>query len=765
MRKWEIVGFIATALIVLIIPISILKKTNKAETLIIAQKSNFVGSTSCIECHQNEYELWSKSHHAHSMNPPTPEHILGNFDNIEYNDGINTHKFYKKGDKYFVNTIGPKGKPEDFEISYTFGYKPLQQYLIQFEKGRYQCLHIAWDSEKNQWFNMSQMVYNEDIKHNNWLHWTNQAQNWNGMCAECHSTNLKKNYIPEADSFNTTFSEITVSCESCHGPGSGHLEWAAQPEGYRNAANNYGLMVQTRSISNEKYVDLCARCHARRGQVSDFDHSFKDIYDYMVPTLLSEEYHPDGQILDEDYVYGSFKQSKMFHNDIKCNDCHDVHSGERFFEGNALCYQCHTADYYGTKNHHFHKVKGEAGRPLNIKGKTIEVGEGALCVNCHMPGQYYMGIDFRNDHSIRNPRPDLSLKIGTPNACNQCHTDKDAKWATKYFKQWYGEKYRPHYGEVFALARERDPRAEKMLQNLLKDTLHPLIVRATALDLLGNYNSDSSYSLLRKHIDSPKPMLRMSAIRSLHPREPKEFANALLPVLYDPHTTISSHAAFRLSALPKEYIPENYNDIYNKAIAAYKKHNEYSADFSTGRMNLGIIHANQGDFQTAKYNYQKALEIDSAFDAAKFNLALVHNQLGENDEAEKIYRWIIKDNPEYIGVYYSLGLLLAEKKKYAEATENLEIAFERSPENTRILYNLALLYQQLGNISNAEEKFKLLLSKEPENHDYLYAMATFYINSGNVNKAIKPIEKLIKRYPNSQSAQQLSSYLKQIKNR
>ena len=45
------------------------------------------------------------------------------------------------------------------------------------------------------------------------------------MCSECHSTGVQKNYDANNDRFHTTWSEISVGCETCHGQGSRHVAW------------------------------------------------------------------------------------------------------------------------------------------------------------------------------------------------------------------------------------------------------------------------------------------------------------------------------------------------------------------------------------------------------------------------------------------------------------------------------------------------------------------------------------------------------------
>lgn len=763
MKNWKNIGLIAAITIVLLIPLAGIKYQMGKMKVPESTEPQFVGGNNCKECHEGEFTLWQDSHHAHAMAHANDSTVLGDFNNATFTENGITHKFYKRDQKFFVFTQDENGEMKEYEVTHTFGYTPLQQYLIPFPKGRFQCLHIAWDTENEEWFNMAAMVYGETPPPGDWLHWTGQGQNWNGMCAECHSTHLQKNYVVETDSFHTTFDEINVSCEACHGPGSKHLEWADLPATRQEQIENYGLVAKTSNISNEEYVNNCARCHTRRMQIGDFDHDFGDLLDIMTPTLLLEDYHPDGQILNEDYVFGSFTQSKMYHTDIKCNDCHNVHSGARHFEGNQLCFQCHVPDYYGTDKHHFHKNPNEDGEVYLIDGKQVNIGEGAQCINCHMPAQYYMGIDFRNDHSIRVPRPDLSKELGTPNACNMCHTDKSVDWSIKYFEEWYGKKHRPHFGSVFAEARKQNPEVIEELVTIVRDELSPVIVRSTAVNHLASYNDSLAIAVLRESLDSPESMIRHEAVRNYSNSNADEYITDIGPLLNDPVKAIRMQAGLLFSYLPNEYVPQELIPYFQKALGEYRAQNEYMGDFPGGRANLGLLYSNLGDHQTAVKHYEKSVEIDDQYTPALVNLAMTYNRVGRNNDAEQVYRTLIKQSPELPGIHYSLGLLLVEQKKYTEATEVLETATVKDPANSRINYNLGLLYSQLQQLPEAEKHLKIAWSKEPNNFDFEYALSHFYVNTGQLNKAEKALQAMLKRYPNDQNVSQIYTYLQSLK--
>lgn len=714
---------------------------HKGDATAVSPKPHFVGGETCIECHKIEYDLWKKSDHDHAMTVANQETVLGDFnDALFVSESGDTSRFYKRDGRFFVFTNGPGGVFKEFEITHTFGWWPLQQYLIPFENGKMQTLHMTWDSRDNKWYDMSKAVYtDEDVTPDNWLYWTNQAQNWNGMCADCHSTHLQKNYNIKTESYQTTWSDINVNCESCHGPGSAHLDWAKLPEMARPMDNNTGLVVNTRDQTTRQYVDLCARCHLRRSALGDFDHFKGHLLDHYIPQLTGQPYYySDGQILEEDYVYGSFLQSKMFMQDVKCNDCHDAHSLKLVKTGNDLCMQCHRPEEYDTYNHHFHKKKDNPElQEGNHRGMYILEGEGALCINCHMDGGYYMGVDYRRDHSFRIPRPDLTLSLGVPNACNSCHTDKTAQWSEDYITEWYGKSRAAHYGTTIAAGEEADPAVLDGLIAIANASvdLYPVMVRATALALLGNYPDEKALNTLKLRLTDEDPIIRHYAVRNLHPATIEGFKSAFVPMLTDPVKAIRAEAALQLSQLPPETFDSTWINVYGEALAEYEKSMEYVADFPTGSYNLANLYSRKGNAGEAEKYYRKAILTDNLFYPAKINLAMVYNASGENEKAEKLFREVIQNHPEQQEVYYSLGLLLAEMNKLSESAKMLEEAGRRMPGRPRIFYNLGLIYQYLNQPEKAERNLLKAAETEPLNRNFIYALVDFYTKTGNKQKA------------------------------
>jgi len=757
-NAWKTAGFIATVVIVLSMPLSLLLNLNSHSEQ--GNEATFTGGNACIECHQKEYRLWKGSDHDSAMAVASDTSVAGDFNNAEFTFNGKTTKFYKRAGKFYVYTEGPGGEMKEFLVSHTFGIRPLQQYLIPFENGKYQCLPIAWNTLKKEWFHMAGMVYKpEDLQPDNWLYWTNQAQNWNSMCAECHSTNLQKNFDPVTKTYNTTWIDINVNCEACHGPGSKHIEWARLPEMGRPQDVNTWLIVKTSKITSRQYVESCAPCHARRSSFGPYDHWHSDFMSYAIPQMPTRPtYHIDGQFLDEDYEYASFTQSKMYMKDVRCGDCHDPHSLKRKFEGNALCTQCHKAEEYDTYNHHLHKSKGEAGNSfVNKRGELVKVGEGTLCRDCHMPGRYYMGIDKRFDHSMRIPRPDLSVTLGTPNACVNCHDDKTDQWALQWVNKWYGERKKAHYGTILADAFNGKAGADSGLLRIINSNLYPEIIRATAIGYLSAYQSAKAQDAVRKSLNDPDPLLRHAAAENYMVADSVILFSDLVPLLNDPIRSVRMQAASRLMTYKKSTFNEIQYKLFEKALAEYRNSLEYVADFPSGRYNLGNYYAKLNEMAKAEENYREAISIDYLFSPAKVNLAILYYQQGKMEPAATIFRDLVANHPDITDGYFYLALLYAEQKKYNEAIALLETATTKTGNNPRIYYNLGLLYQMTNQNERCVTTFVNGLARDPGNFDILYALFAFYMKNGETGKAAVYIEQLKSWYPNDRQVQDLYS--------
>lgn len=684
---------------------------------------DFVGRAACGVCHAEQDRLWRGSHHDLAMQEATEQTVLGNFNDAEFRkDGV-VSRFFRRDGRYMVNTDGADGKLADFEIKYTFGVTPLQQYLVEFPGGRLQALSIAWDSRPleqggQRWFHL---YPGERIGPNDELHWTRLSQNWNHMCAECHSTNLRKNYDSTVHGYRTTWSEIDVSCEACHGPGSRHVAWAeGKGDRERLDGGTRGLafeLDERRGItwtidpasgnaarsaprSTAKEIETCARCHARRGQwFADYRYGEPLLNTHLPALLQAGLYHADGQIDGEVYEYGSLLQSRMFRAGVNCSDCHEPHSLKLRVPGNGVCLQCHGAEKYDTVKHHFH--------PLG--------GGGSQCVDCHMPAKTYMGVDPRRDHSFRIPRPDLSVKLGAPNACANCHDKKPARWAADRLRQWYGHDPKGYqdYAETLHAARNGVADAEFGLMALLREPGQPAIARATAVAELGRRLTPESLPALAEALGDAEPMVRVGALLALDRLPPEARWQAAHDRLRDPVRVVRALAAEALAGVPAGQVPAGEQADWQMAGDEYLASLRLNADEPGTQVNLGNFHAARGETDAAERAYREALALDPDWVPAYANLSDLYRQTGRDAQGERLLLEGLARQPEAAALHHSLGLLKVRERNLPAALASLKKAMELAPEDTRFRYVYAVALDSAGRAREARKVVEAGLRQAP----------------------------------------------------
>jgi Tfp pilus assembly protein PilF len=682
--------------------------------------------------------------------------VLGNFNHAKFSYAGITSTFFKRDGKFFVNTDGPEGKLHDYEIKYTFGITPLQQYLIEFPDGRLQALSIAWDARSKKaggqrWFHL---YPKERISYDDELHWTRPSQNWNFMCADCHSTDVRKNYDPATDKFQTRWAEINVGCEACHGPGSRHLEWTkseipplkkggkggfeseiplnppfTKGEEPHRTHSDKGLSARlderrgvTWSVNPasgnaarseprvaEREIEVCAQCHARRGQIAEGYQAGKPFLDHYRPAFLTPPlYHSDGQQRGEVYNWGSFLQSKMYASGITCSDCHNPHSGKLRAEGNALCATCHLPSKYDTAAHHHHP-SGSAG---------------AACVACHMPTTTYLVVDPRHDHSLRIPRPDLSVKLGTPNPCNGCHTNRDARWAATQVKGWYGHDPQGYqrFATAFATAEAGGLDAQAQLRAIAGDGAQPAIARAPALVQIDGPSSRTLVEGLR----SPNSLVRLGALQSVANLPLNARLSLAAPLLSDPLKAVRIEAANVLAALPAEQLSAEQGAAFERAAREFVETQRYNSERAEARVNLGIFYGNRGDGASAEKELKAAIRLEPFFIPAYVNLADLYRATSRDPEGEQILREGLKLAPRSAILHHALGLALVRMKRSDNALVELERATTLEPGNARLEYVYAVALHSAGKVDAAIARLEKALLSHPNDRSILEALQRFH---------------------------------------
>jgi Flp pilus assembly protein TadD len=701
---------------------------------------HYVGGAQCASCHVQEHAAWQHSDHDLAMASAGEKSVLGNFANARFSYAGITSTFSRRDGKFYVNTDGPDGKLADYEIKYTFGVHPLQQYLIELPGGRKQALSIAWDSRAKsaggqRWFHL---YPGQNIKAGDPLHWTGVGQNWNFQCAECHSTNLRKNYDAKAETFNTTWAEINVSCEACHGPGSNHLAWANRQGDWQLHSSSKGLALALderkgaawtpvaatgnarRSVprTTSREIDTCVRCHGRSSRINDdYVHGKPPLDTHRLAVLDDPFYWNDGQMRGEVYIWGSFAQSKMHAQGVTCSDCHEPHSLKLKAAGNAVCAQCHQPAKYDAVAHTHHQV----GTP------------GAACTACHMPTTTYMQVDPRHDHSMRIPRPDLSVKVGAPNACNDCHTTRNAQWSADTIRRWTGRAPASfqNFAAVLHAGSVGAPGARDALLGVIADAAQPSIVRASALERLGGWLTPGTLAAVTRALNDPEPIVRLAAVEALAGADAATRTRYVPGLLEDPVRTVRIESARAISDIPASRLTERQQRAFDKALAEYVAVQTYNADRPDAHVNLGNLRAQRGDPDLAIAEFRKALALDPTFVAAYANLADLHRARNADRYAEAVLREGLARNPRAAILHHALGLALVRSKQVPESLRELGEAAKLEPDNARFAYVLAVALNGSGQNRTALGVLDAALKKHPYDRDLLSALAHFQLQSGN----------------------------------
>jgi len=713
----------------------------------VEEAATYVGSDVCKPCHATAYASWQVSHHAQSMLEATPDNIRGGFDNVVFEHKDARSVFTRRGQQSSVTTDDGAGQVQTFDVSYTFGVEPLQQYLIGFPDGRYQALNIVADLREgtladSKWYHL---YPHEDFAVNDPLHWSGYLQNWNYMCADCHSTNLQKGFDATTDSYRTTWSEISVGCEACHGPASRHMQWAELPT---EQSSLRGFAAKLDGSPNE--VEICARCHSRRTILAEGFAPGKQFLDHYRPAFLDEGlYHADGQVSDEVFVYGSFLQSRMYRHGVTCSNCHEAHNAGKDISENSTCLQCHqnsppqkfptlTAKAYDTAAHHFHPPDSA----------------GAQCVSCHMPMKVFMGVDQRHDHSFRIPRPDLSVTYGIPNVCNDCHTDQDAQWALEQQRKRYPKAQRDSFAGTLLAGREGQASATTKLARLITDVANtPGIVRATALSLLQFSNrlpkpaTDVVNIVVSAGLRDADPLVRIGALMALSSAPVDQRLRKAAPLLEDPLLAVRLEAISVLAATAMLPLTTHQKEKLDAGLAEYKVFAQQHADRPEALSNLGNLLFSFGDLAGARKAFGDALSIDESWLPALLNLADVNRALGSDDKNEALFSAAIESAPNSADARLAFGLWLTRQGRVATALQELQAAMTLAPKNPRLSYVYAIALNSHGAPVEALQVLAAAQTRTPNDYDTLQALVSINFEIKRYAVALEYALTLQRAYP------------------
>ncbi len=683
----------------------------------------YVGSDQCRQCHSDLYASWNRSDHGKAMRPATDANVLGDFGNVSVTfHGIET-RLFRDGAKFRVETAGAGGKTATWDIAYTFGHYPLQQYLVDTGNGHLQALNVAWDSRAadlggQRWYHLQA---DEEIDPGHPFFWTRHFQNANSRCIECHATDYNKNFDPETRVYASAWSETGVGCEACHGPASRHVE-LAQSDGLGDADSGFdnkpaaGLrwaLAEGSPIAapagerDDSYIDTCGACHSRRSASGDMEHLAPFHDRYRLATIDPGLYFDDGQIDDEVFVLGSFLQSKMAQRGVTCGNCHDPHSGKTVADGNALCARCHLPAVYDSEKHHRH----EPG------------ANGAACVDCHMPERVYMTVDPRRDHSFPIPDPAFSQKSGAPNACNLCHDDKTPAWAAEAMRDWGLDARNNRWASINHGLNLQDSKAFLDYVRNPPAGLAP-IREASLIGKTGVFPSQFAYQRAAALLASPEPLLRRAAVEMLE-SAPLELRWQLLqPLIDDPLQSVRHAVAIALADVLPQLTGKDAQRL-QRLLDARRVALAYHADSPAGQLAIGNFELRTGFPILAEQAFKAALEIEPRFVPALLNLADLYRGIGADREALELLQRALEFAPDSANSNHAYGLYLVRAGKRDEALPYLESAARQSDSSPRHVYVYAVALDSLGQTGKAIETIDAASRRWPNQLDLSFLQVAY----------------------------------------
>jgi len=636
------------------------------------------GPASCVECHAKEVAEWEQSHHAKANRPVSLKKDAAAFTpKREIKESGVTYQLELLEGKFWLKVIDQEGQTNSHELVGVIGETPIRQFLTRFEGNKVQTISASYDVLNDRWIDV---FAGENRQPGEWGHWTGQGMNWNANCAYCHTTEYKKNFDFETDSYASTWIQQGIACAECHTGLEDHLKAA-------RSNNKYTALPK---LNNREIEDNCASCHSRRDQLTADAFKPGDAYHDHFSLSLPDQpglYHPDGQIHDEVFVHASFQMSRMAHAGVTCMDCHNPHSLKSTLpiENNMLCMRCHDSGYMDAPviqpvTHSFHK-----------DGST-----GNQCVSCHMPKTTYMQVDPRADHGFHSPDPLMTKELGIPNACSSCHTDQTIDWVVEHAEKWYGEKLASSRQRMRAraihAAYNYAPEALPDLLDLLKDEEIP-VWRATYTGLLGNYLPDQRAvkALGDAQVDESS-LVRERALRLLTQIDPNH--NATIDALSDPSRSVRISAARALASTNQP--------VSHPAAEEWDAYLQFNSDRPETVSFLAYKAAHHKLLPELRNYIRRLNQLDSANPQVYQQSAVFLSTAGLNTEAKAQLFAGWKLAPKNAMFPYYLGLLAAETGDLPTAIGYLEEAVALEPDFPRAWYNLSLAYQKNNQTEDAQ---------------------------------------------------------------
>jgi tetratricopeptide (TPR) repeat protein len=708
-----------------------------------SRQTPYAGSTSCRECHERFYQLWSTSMHGLAMQPYTPEFAKAKL--TPQKDPLTIHnvKYRADVDKGVVVETGAKGT-KSYRIAHVLGGKNVCYFLTALDKGRLQTLPLAYDVNKQEWFDTAA----SGLRHfpgggtSAAVDWKDSQYTFNTACYGCHVSQLSTNYDPKTGAYHTTWTEPGINCETCHGSSVAHITIAkATPKGQPLTELR---IIRTKTMTKVQRNDLCSSCHAKGSPLTLAYRPEERFYDHFdLATLEDADFYPDGRDLGENYTLTSWSMSPCFKSGkIDCMHCHTSSGRYRFKKEkfNDACVPCHEDKVNAPAAHTHHLAEGE----------------GSKCISCHMPKTAFARMN-RSDHSMAPPAPAATIAYQSPNACNLCHGDKDAAWADALVRQWRTRDYQAPVlarAALVAAARTRDWSKLPEMLTYIRDPRHDEVVATSLIRLVPPSLDETVLLALLVAAKDSSPLVRGAAVQALGLVPTTEGVQALIEATADDYRLVRVRAAAGIAALPRMTVPPAYRAQLARAEQEYLASITARPDQWASHYNLGNYHLGRGEAREAVASFEQALTLEPRAVTALVNASIAHARLGETAKAEESLQKALKLAPDNAAANFNMGLLKAEKKEPKQAESFLKKAFAADPRMAQAAYNLCIITAK-DRIGEAVTWCRTASDLAPQNPGYAYTLAFYQNQKGDRDEAVRTLEALLKRQPGYRDAEML----------
>ncbi len=711
---------------------------------------DFSGSESCMECHEKFYQLWSPSHHGKAMEPMTAAYIASK--NL-----VNSDDFSLEGKEYRVvfedstmTMVERDGNSETkYPIVWALGGKNVSYYLTELDNGMLQTIPLAYDHNKKIWYNNPESAVrhfpDQNMPADQALPWKDRMYTFNTSCYSCHVSQLETNFDVATDSYRSTWKEPGINCETCHGPSAEHVRVMKIAEKKGKVPNDIKLIV-TSKFTQEQHNSSCAPCHAQMRPITPSympGDRFWDNYDLV--TLEDNDFYPDGRDLGETYTYTSWNMNQcMLNGELHCVTCHTSSGRNRYKDNpNEACLQCHNNRTENLTAHTGHKADSE----------------GSVCVNCHMP-QTMFGRMMQSDHSFRPPMPEATIRYGSPNACNLCHTDKTPEWANAIVKARPNGNYQDEtikWADLILQAKQgKWDNLDEMLDIIDNEKYDP-VVQNSLIRLLDNCEDAKKWPVLIKTIvENHSPLVRSSAASGLLDNLSDEARKALVKAAGDEYRLVRVSAALPLASFPSNSFTAEDMESVGKATNEYLTSLVTRPDDWSSHYNLGVYYQNRGEIDHALESYEMAAKLYPESLMPFINSSVLYSYIGNQEKAEQNLRKVIELEPNNEAANLNLGLLLAEMGRLDEAEATLKKALSANPEGQAVAAkNLSVIVGQRGDFKNAVTYAETAWKIRPNDPVYGYTLAFYQVQNDQQQKAVETLKKVLVIKPDYTDARQL----------